>query len=161
MVGCSSGFFSAHFFVVNIYWMTDRSQSQSSNSLSRFPYFSLQYLSFFTIIFECWKRKWSHHLNNKHFKIQKNFLLCCYYFGRKIVIQSARKSKQTKLFEPEFSSLTRSSWVGFSVSKDFTVGKKVILDDNWSIKSVCCRLWRWRWAVNYLKSLTPIWFAHI
>ena len=41
-------------------------------------------------------------------QIQKNFLLCCYYFGWKIVIQSARKCKQTKLFAPEFSSLTDS-----------------------------------------------------
>ena len=70
-------------------------------------------------------------------QIQKNFLLCCYYFGRKIVIQSARKCKQTKLFAPEFSSLTR--WVGFSVSKDFTVGKKKG-HPGWQLKHQKCLL---------------------
>ena len=73
-------------------------------------------------------------------QIQKNFLLCCYYFGRKIVIQSARKCKQTKLFAPEFSSLTR--WVGFSIGffrvKRFYCWKKG--HPGWQLKHQKCLL---------------------
>ena len=72
-------------------------------------------------------------------QIQKNFLLCCYYFGRKIVIQSARKCKQTKLFAPEFSSLTRSFKLGwFFRVKRFYCWKKG--HPGWQLKHQKCLL---------------------
>ena len=84
--------------------MTDRSQSQSSNSLSRFPYLSLQYLSFFTIIFECWKRKrkWSHHPNNKHFKFKRTFYFVVIILAEKLSFNLRENVNKQNSSRPSF-----------------------------------------------------------
>ena len=71
-------------------------------------------------------------------QFQKNFLLCCYYFARKIVIQSLlfelrarnvnKQNSSSRLSRPamfcEFSSWWLVQVVGFSVSKDLLLEKR-------------------------------------